>query len=175
MDAFVFGSEGGGVMKTVTIRILSDATEQTPIPNPSDSSANKPSSNASKKKKAENKSATLSAYLARRAYYLVKSEATKVMNRYIDAAELYKTREVVDNAMTTIDYAVDLFTATKMGASIGGAVGAVAGFAVGATSIGVRKYDEFRSNAEQLVKSAYDNYFYGTRSGFVAGGHGTEN
>ena len=162
-------------MKTVTIKILSDANEQTPTPNPNESKmVNKPSADG-KQKKEQKRSSALSAYIARRAYYLVKGEAMKVMNRYIDAAELYKAREVVDNAMNTIDYAVDLFTATKVGASIGGGVGAVAGFLVGATSLGIRKYDEMRDNASQLVKSAYDNYFYSMRSGFVAGGHGTEN
>lgn len=161
-------------MKTVTIRILSDSSEQTPNPNPNDLKKDNPTTDA-KKKKGEKKNATLSAYIARRAYYLVKNEAKRIMNRYIDANEDYKSRQMVDNAITTIDYAVDLYTAAKIGASIGNVAGGFVGFTIGATSLGVTKYNELQGNAEQLIKSAYDNYFYSMRSGFVAGGHGTEN
>ena len=167
--------------RSITITIINEASDELPSPDLStqESAKAKPSADNEKKKKTVGD--LLKIYVGRRIYQSVKSTATTYMNKYFDAAENYHAATAVDNTMTTIDGIVDLW-AGAMGAAKGFAmIGASAGvgFGLGAAAVAITKtisaINQYASEAQNLVNSAYGNYFYGQRAGFVAGGHGTEN
>ena len=167
-------------MKTVTIKIVSDMGNQTPTPT-GDGLGEKPNPKTKKTKEEKTTGQLVSAYIARRAYYVAKSTATQYVNKYFNAAELYKERVSVDNAMSTIDTFVDVGTAgmvaSKMFKDTG--IGPVGGFVIGTlvtvATKAVQKFNELSNETQRLIDSSYGNYFNATRAGFVAGGHDTEN
>lgn len=170
-------------MKTVTIKILSDANEQTPTPNGSgaNSDGSRPSPNAKKTKEQKSTAQMVTTFIARKAYYAVKNNATQFIYKYFNASEMYKERVSVENAVSTIDSFVDIGTAAVGTAKLFSMVGAsgVAGGVVGATVATAMKaigtYQTLSNDAQKLIDSSYGNYFRATRAGFVAGGHDTEN
>lgn len=167
-------------MRQVTIKIISDSGNQMPNPNGGDNS-NKPKANAKNTTEKQTAGGAMAVYLARRAYYLIKGQATQYATKYFNASEMYKEKIMIDNAVSTIDFGVDLFTSgmvtAKMmaGTALGGVGGFVIGTAVAALTKGVQRFNELSNETQKLIDSSYGNYFNATRAGFVAGGHNTEN
>ena len=167
-------------MRTITIKIVSDAGEQTPNPN-GNVSQNAPNPSAKKTKGSDDAMKTFGIYVARRAYYLAKSTASQYVNKYFNASEMYREQMMISNTMNTIDYFVDIGTSgmfvSKMlaGTAAGGPVGFAIGAGIMALTKGIQRFNELSNQAQQLVDSSYGNYFNSTRAGFVAGGHNTEN
>jgi hypothetical protein len=164
-------------MNQVLIKIISDSDNQTPNPNASEGgNANgKPDPRAKKTKKKKSDSQIMAIYFARKAYYLAKGQATQCATKYFNASEMYKEKIMVDNAMSTIDFGVDLFSAGITGAKYGGVAGFFIGTTFAALAKGVQRFNELSNETQKLIDSSYGNYFNATRAGFVAGGHNTEN
>lgn len=167
--------------RSITITIINEASEDRPSPDlgSQDSEKKKPSADNEKSKKTVGD--LLKIYVGRRIYQSVKSTATTYMNKYFDASENYHAATAVDNVVSTIDGVVDLWSGAKGAAKGFAMIGASAavGFGLGLTAVALTKtisaINQYASEAQNLVNSAYGNYFYGQRAGFVAGGHGTEN
>lgn len=159
--------------KEVIIRVLGE-TEPSPSPTAS-SSGNTPKANAKEKKKEKTASEMVMTYAANRVWQAVKSEAQYHMGKYFNLTEDYKGQMMVDNAATTIDMAMSMYTSIKVGMVMGGPVGAAVAVAANALTKTTSALHRYADEATKIIDNAYGNYFYGTRAGFVAGGHGTEN
>jgi len=172
-------------MRTIEIRILSQASDS-PSPDAKDDSTDiKSDANQDAKKE---KKPTSVAYLS--AYYLTKNfiseaigEAQYFYGKYATMSEDYKGQTNVQNAMKTISMASSLtFSAlagAKMGSLAGGLpgaiVGAVAGAAISATKTATSGLHNAADSVAQIRQQAYSNYFYGERAGYADGSQGTEN
>lgn len=112
---------------------------------------------------------------------MVKSEGQYQMGKYLNATENYRLQTSVTNAMDTIDFGVNattnvFATATFFGkTTFGAGFGAIVGIAFTALQKGLQTVRTYEGESQKIIENAYGNYFYGERSGFVAGGHGTEN
>lgn len=116
------------------------------------------------------------AYLGKRIITRIKTEAMYYTGKYFDVTENYKASNLVDNASSTIDMATSLFVGAKVGTHVLGAgLGTGIGLAVTAIGMGVGAVKKYGEEAQKIAQNAYGNYFYGTRAGYVDGGHGTEN
>ena len=170
--------------KEVIIRILYDESGE-PNPEATPSSQDKQPQPSGKKAKKEKESQTTAqvfgAYMAHRSWNFIKTEAKYYSNKYMIASEAYREQTLVENAVDTIDFAISTgmivyagaktFAGTALGAAGGGLV-ALAVTAIAKTAQAIHRYAD---EAQRIAESAYGNYFYGVRAGFVDGGHGTEN
>lgn len=166
--------------REIVIRILE---ERSLAPDPEadgGSASSRPSESASEKKEKTLKQ-LMGAYIGKRVWNILKNEAKYFTGKYFSATENYKAQSYVDNTLDTIDFAVStgfsMFAAGKLFADT--AIGGVGGMALAVGAAVVQKsvgaFNKYSDEAQKIINNTYGNYFYAERSGYVAGGHGTEN
>lgn len=171
--------------REVVIRILSEQ-ETVPSVTATPNANAQPSPNAKGSQKKGNKQdetfeSVFLAYVGRKAWAMIRQQATYSANRYLQLTENYRMQTSVQNTMQVVDGITDMVMAGVVGAKlfrdtqVGAGAGAVIGMivtAISATASAVQKYEDA---AQRIVENAYGNYFYSERAGIVNGGHGTEN
>ena len=173
--------------RVVTIRIINDQTD-VPSPSPDMAQAEKasqpvpsPANPKGSSNKEDDSMKVIRTYIGNRIYHMVEAEARHVTGKYFAAAEEYSMQAFYDNASSTISFFKDSHDAVlsagkvlaKAGMSASAATGVGIAFVVAAKAI--QTFNQYANEAQKLIESSYGNYFYGTRAGFVTGGHGTEN
>lgn len=167
--------------REVIIRIL----EERPLEPSADASASTDSEPSRGGKAGGKKEKTLSqlltAYVGKRMWSVLKSEAKYFSGKYFNTTENYKMQSYVDNALETIDFGVSTGFSMAVGAkmfadtAIGAAGGALVAAAVVVGQKAVSTFNKFADETQRIINNTYGNYFYAERSGYVSGGHGTEN
>ncbi len=169
--------------REVIIRILAEQPVEPSADAGSDSTpsgnAPTPSANREKKKKAKNEEGTVEklakVYSMNQMAESILSNAEYYAGKYATNAENYKASDLIGNARSTINSFKSMWMTAASGFKAAGPIGAAVALSVGAAKQVVEYQKTYQQEAEKIVQNAYGNYFYGTRAGLVAGGHGTEN
>jgi len=159
--------------REVIVRILNE-TEDIPHPT-TKGTVNGPKASAKRRSEGKDPTAWVSTYAANKIWGAVKNEAVHFASKYIDATENYVARMMVDNATKTIDDFMGLAHAITTGAVMGGGIGAAVAAVLTVGAKAAQAFNTYADSSKSIIENAYGNYFYGTRAGFVAGGHDTEN
>lgn len=167
--------------REVIIRILEERPLE-PSADASGSTTSEPSrSGKAGGKKEKTLSQLLTSYVGKRVWGILKNEAKYFSGKYFNTTENYKMQSYVENTLDTIDFGVSTAFSMVVGSklfentAIGGDAGAILGIAVAVGQKAVSTFNKFSDETQRIINNTYGNYFYAERSGYVSGGHGTEN
>ena len=165
--------------QTVIIRIIDETEFREPTPTASSTGdGNTPQPNTKNKKSKEKEKdfrTTLYWAIGKRMVSVALDNAKYYAGKYYSMSENYMAQQAVENASNMISSFISIAGSAIAGGVAFGPWGAIAMAAIAVGNQVLGQVKAYESEVSKIVDNAYGNYFYGTRAGFVAGGHGTEN